>query len=81
MTLWELGDAVEFTIDGREVWGEIIGLDDAANSATVLLIPSEEEVTVSQDLLQPEYGSERDGQPLSPLTPDVLAKPLSGRLF
>lgn len=85
VNLFEPGEAVEFTIDGREVWGEIVALDDAANSATVLLIPSEEEVTVSQDLLQTEYGSQRDRQPLEPcgggIQTSIPSKASSGRLF
>jgi hypothetical protein len=51
---WEIGDAVAFTLDGRDVWGEIVELDDAGNTTTVQQIPSDEVVTVSQDVLRRE---------------------------
>ncbi len=59
ITLWEIGDAVEFSVDGRELWGEIVALHDAENTATVQLIPSGEEVIISQEGLQSERASVR----------------------
>ncbi|MFV0443927.1 MAG: hypothetical protein ACK5Q5_10180 [Planctomycetaceae bacterium] len=51
LTLFTAGDAVEFEFDGEELFGEIVALDDARNEATILLIPSQDEVTVEQDIL------------------------------
>lgn len=51
ITLYEIGDSVRLEHDGREESGEITALDDARNLATVMLIPSTEEITLSQDLL------------------------------
>ncbi len=62
ITLWEIGDAVEFSVDGRELWGEIVALHDAENTATVQLIPCGEEVIISQEGLQSERASVRGDQ-------------------
>lgn len=51
LPLFEPGDAVEFEKDGTDLFGEIVALDDANNQASVMLIPSEEHVAVSQDEL------------------------------
>ncbi|MDZ4683526.1 MAG: hypothetical protein SH850_00460 [Planctomycetaceae bacterium] len=64
---WEIGDAVELNLNRQDVWGEIVALDDAANMAIVQLIPSAEEVTVSQDVLVPERATARCGC-IDPLT-------------
>lgn len=50
--LYEVGQAVEFDGDEGEQFGEILEVDEAANAAVVLLIPSQERVQVSQDLLR-----------------------------
>jgi hypothetical protein len=52
VTLYEVGDAVEFEWEGEEMFGEIVTLDDARNQAVVMLIPSQDEVTVCQDELK-----------------------------
>jgi hypothetical protein len=49
VVLYEVGDAVEFAWEGEELFGEIVALDDARNRATIMLIPSEDELTVCQD--------------------------------
>ncbi|MDP1798579.1 MAG: hypothetical protein Q8K78_13890, partial [Planctomycetaceae bacterium] len=73
LTQFEIGDAVEFKLDERTVWGEIIALRNAANTATVQLIPSTEEVTVAQNQLLPERASERCGCiALGPSLPPVF---------
>jgi hypothetical protein len=59
LALWEIGVAVEFNFNGRDVWGEIVALDDSTNTAIVQLIPSGEEVTVSQNRLRPERATAR----------------------
>jgi len=47
--LFDEGDAVEVN-DGIHVsFGEVESIDDATNKATVILIPSNEVITVSQD--------------------------------
>ncbi len=51
ITLFEIGDAVEFELDGEVWFGEIAELDDAENAALVQLVPSFEEVDIPQDLL------------------------------
>ncbi|MCA9112862.1 MAG: hypothetical protein KDA52_23115, partial [Planctomycetaceae bacterium] len=61
--LFEVGDAVEFDLDGETYFGEIAALDDAENIALVQLIPSFEEVEVPQDLLtriEPDELSRRE---------------------
>ncbi|WP_145364500.1 hypothetical protein [Stratiformator vulcanicus] len=52
LTLFDPGDAVEFRHEGRDVFGEIVSVDDANNRAMVQLIPSMEQVTVCQDDLR-----------------------------
>jgi hypothetical protein len=52
VVLYEIGDAVEFEWEGEELFGEIVALDDARNQAVVMLIPSQDELTVSQDELK-----------------------------
>ena len=52
VTLFEVGNAVEFDRNREELFGEIAKLDDATNEATVQIIPSFEEVVVSQDQLR-----------------------------
>jgi hypothetical protein len=78
---WEIGDAVEFSVDEREVWGEIVELDDATNSATVQLIPSDEEVTVSQDIVRREEHATGCGciDPLSSAAGDARSSQPSSR--
>ncbi len=51
LTLFEPGEAIEFRRDGKDLFGEIVALDDGRNVATVMLIPSGEALTVSQDEL------------------------------
>ncbi|MCA9078466.1 MAG: hypothetical protein KDA93_25790 [Planctomycetaceae bacterium] len=51
VTLFEPGNAVEFKLDRTECFGEIVSVDDARNEAVVILIPSQECVTVDQDRL------------------------------
>ncbi|MFV0443009.1 MAG: hypothetical protein ACK5Q5_05525 [Planctomycetaceae bacterium] len=63
LTLFNAGDAVEFELDGEELFGEVIDVDDARNSATVMLIPSQDEVVVCQDDLrraEPDPLSDRE---------------------
>ncbi len=57
--LWEIGDAVEFEVDHSSLWGEIVALCDAENTATIELIPAGEVVTVSQNILAPEWASHK----------------------
>ena len=52
LMLLEAGDAVEFDLDGETWFGEIARLEDAENLAVVMLIPTFEEVEVSQDNLR-----------------------------
>jgi len=70
LTLFDVGDAVEFEIDGEEQFGEIIALDDARNTARVLLISSEEEITVEQDRLTKVVPDELSYTPTTPLAGD-----------
>lgn len=63
LTLFDEGDAVEFWHEGKDCFGEIIAIDDARNRATVLLIPSNETVSVLQDELTRVEPDERRGQP------------------
>lgn len=71
ITLWNVGDAVDFIVDGREVWGEIIAVEDATNTATVQLIPSEDEIPVCMDDLRREWSTaqSRSSDPLSDSPP------------
>ncbi|MEZ6055467.1 MAG: hypothetical protein R3C01_02060 [Planctomycetaceae bacterium] len=52
LTLYEIGDAVEFTIEGDDYFGEIVERNDATNEVIVLLLPDEDHIYVSQDLLR-----------------------------
>lgn len=49
LNTFEEGDAVEVNDGVEPSFGEISSIDDARNEATVILIPSNEVVTVSQD--------------------------------
>ncbi len=49
LNTFEEGDAVEVNVGVEPSFGEISSIDDARNEATVILIPSNEVVTVSQD--------------------------------
>lgn len=49
LTTFEEGDAVEVNDGEVPSFGEISSIDDAHNEATVILIPSNKVVTVSQD--------------------------------
>lgn len=64
VVLYEIGDAVEFEHDGEELFGEIVAVDDARNEATIMLIPSGEELVVCQDNLTK---STPDGPAYKPL--------------
>ena len=51
LATFEEGDAVIVNHNGHELFGEVISIDDAENLAEVLLIPSNETMTVIQDNL------------------------------
>ena len=67
LTLFEVGEAVEFAWDEEELFGEIVTVDDAHSEATVMLIPSQDEITVPQDIL-----TKVSPDPLSYAEADVL---------
>lgn len=51
LPVYNESDAVEVEHNRLQAFGEILSVDDADNSAVVLLIPSNETITVSQDSL------------------------------
>ncbi len=71
VVLWNVGDAVDLIVGGREVWGEIIAVEDATNTATVQLIPSEDVIAVCMDDLRREWSTaqSRTSDPLSESLP------------
>lgn len=56
LALFDEGDAVEVEHNRLRGLGEILAVDDATNLATVLMIPSNEHVTVPQDSLRKAEG-------------------------
>ena len=51
LATFDEGDAVILNHDGVELFGEVVSINDAENLAKVLLIPSNETITVIQDQL------------------------------
>jgi hypothetical protein len=51
LPVYDEGDAVEVNHNRLQEFGEIISVDDAETSAVVLLIPSNETITLPQDSL------------------------------
>jgi len=78
LTLFNQGDAVDFSLDGQSHFGEVVDIDDANNLASVVVIPSNEVITVSQDAL-----TKQDPDPLQretiPQMNDAMPEP--GNLF
>ncbi|MEX1096281.1 MAG: hypothetical protein WED34_09545 [Planctomycetales bacterium] len=82
-------DAVEFVLDGQDQFGEIIAIDYARNQATIMLIPSQEEVVVSLDeLTKVETDLDEEEPSVTPLAvPQAeqpvpsAGKPPTGKLF
>ncbi len=59
------GDAVEFEHDGRDAFGEIVAIDAARDTATVMLVPGGEHVDMPLgrlDLVPPEDEDESEEQ-------------------
>ena len=87
------GDAVIVDHNGQELFGEVTSMNDAENLADVLLIPSNETMTVTQDKLrriQPDSLRRLCHEPASCVhsddaaVPEAASKTLaasSGRLF
>ncbi|MEQ9411961.1 MAG: hypothetical protein RIK87_29880 [Fuerstiella sp.] len=65
LTLFDEGDAVEVDHNRLQGFGEILAVDDATNLATVLMIPSNEHVTVLQDALRKVEGDRLNRSALS----------------
>ena len=89
---FEEGDAVVVNHNGHELFGEVISIDDAENLAEVLLIPSNETLTVIQDNLsrvQPDSLRRLCPEPASCVVPNApiteaaanTEPASSGRLF
>ncbi len=84
LTLFEEGDAVEFEHGSEVAFGEVVETNDGLNEAVVLLIPSNERVTVRQDDLQrvePDPLSRRDTSSSATAPEPVRELPKPGQLF
>ena len=68
LTLFDEGDAVEVDHNRLRGFGEVLAVDDATNLATVLMIPSNEHVTVPQDSLRKAEGDRLNPHSLSTAT-------------
>lgn len=68
LTLFDEGDAVEVDHNRLRGFGEVLAVDDATNLATVLMIPSNEHVTVPQDSLRKAEGDQLNQHSLSTAT-------------
>lgn len=71
---FEEGDAVIVIHEGHELFGEVTSINDAENLAEVLLIPSNQTMTVMQDKL-----SRIQPDSLRRLTPSVVVDLGHGR--
>ncbi len=92
ITLFDIGELVQFEREKEFFEGEIVDLNDGENVATIMLLPTGESVEVDQDLLERvEQGQrhDRSESDRSRRTPEIQPKsteppppsPAPGKLF